>query len=246
MTEILAQGDLLLEKVPDIAPSGTIAENAEGAAMVLAEGEDSGHRHAIRERVTMFHDDSLARDIPAGLYVGHVQVNSPSARVTHDEHAPHHLAARNLPGSPPARTRTTGRARPCRLITRALDARAVGCVERLSLRDGPRSGDRPSQRIAAPPKRAYGWPTAPRRQTSGPLCVVRKSCRPLASHAAGLQAPDGPNVKSAVVHRVRPAGCRAGRDARAQARAGRGGERGEPRRRADGGRRRRRHAGRRR
>jgi len=88
MTEILAQGDLLLEKVPDIAPSGTIAENAEGAAMVLAEGEASGHRHAIRERVIMFHDDSLARDIPAGLYVGHVQVNSPSARATHDEHAP--------------------------------------------------------------------------------------------------------------------------------------------------------------
>jgi hypothetical protein len=88
MTEILAQGDLLLEKVPDIAPSGTIAENAEGAAMVLAEGEASGHRHAIRERVIMFRDDSLARDIPAGLYVGHVQVNSPSARVTHDEHAP--------------------------------------------------------------------------------------------------------------------------------------------------------------
>ncbi|HEY3892234.1 MAG TPA: hypothetical protein VGM00_09770 [Bradyrhizobium sp.] len=88
MTEILAQGDLLLEKVPDIAPSGTIAENADGAAMVLAEGEASGHRHAIRERVIMFHDHSLARDIPAGLYVGHVQVNSPSAKVTHEEHAP--------------------------------------------------------------------------------------------------------------------------------------------------------------
>ena len=88
MTEIFAQGDLLLERVPDVPPSGTVAQNAEGAAMVLAEGEESGHRHAIREQVTLFRDDSLAKDIPAGLYVGHVQVESPSARLTHEEHAP--------------------------------------------------------------------------------------------------------------------------------------------------------------
>jgi hypothetical protein len=88
MTELFAQGDLLLERVPDVPPSGTIAENIEGVAMVLAEGEESGHRHAIRERVIMFRDDNLAADIPAGLYVGHVQVNAPSARLTHDEHAP--------------------------------------------------------------------------------------------------------------------------------------------------------------
>jgi hypothetical protein len=87
MTEIFAQGDLLLERVPDVSPSGTVAQNTEGAAMVLAEGEESGHRHAIRERVTLFRDDSLAKDIPAGLYVGHVQVASPSARLTHEEHA---------------------------------------------------------------------------------------------------------------------------------------------------------------
>jgi hypothetical protein len=39
MTEIFAQGDLLLERVPDVSPSGTVSQNAEGAAMVLAEGE---------------------------------------------------------------------------------------------------------------------------------------------------------------------------------------------------------------
>src|SRR5271154_2640060 len=88
MTEIFAQGDLLIERVPDVAPSGAVEENAEGAAMVLAEGEATGHRHAIRERVTMFRDDRLARDIPVGLYVGHVQISSAYARVTHDEHAP--------------------------------------------------------------------------------------------------------------------------------------------------------------
>jgi hypothetical protein len=88
MTEIFAQGDLLLERVDDVAPSGTVTENAEGAAMVLAEGEASGHRHAIWQRVIMFRDDRLAWDIPTGLYVGHVQVNSAYARVTHEEHAP--------------------------------------------------------------------------------------------------------------------------------------------------------------
>ena len=91
MTELLAQGDLLIERVPDIAPSGTIeenTENTEGSVIVLAEGEESGHRHAICERATMFRDERLARDIPAGLYIGHVRVDSAYARVTHDEHAP--------------------------------------------------------------------------------------------------------------------------------------------------------------
>ena len=88
MAEIFAQGDLLLERVADTAPSGTVTENLEGVAMVLAEGEETGHRHAIRERVTLFRDDKLATDIPTGLYIGHVQVSSEYARVTHDEHAP--------------------------------------------------------------------------------------------------------------------------------------------------------------
>jgi len=88
MVQIFAQGDLLLERVRDIVPSGTVAQSAEGGAMVLAEGEASGHRHAIYERVTMFRDEGLARDIPAGLYVGHVKVDAPSATLTHEEHAP--------------------------------------------------------------------------------------------------------------------------------------------------------------
>ena len=88
MAEIFAQGDLLLERVADIVPSGLIEENLEGAALVLAEGEESGHRHAVCERATMFRDDELARDIPAGLYIDHLQVALPYARVTHDEHAP--------------------------------------------------------------------------------------------------------------------------------------------------------------
>lgn len=88
MRKMFAQGDLLLERVADMAPSGMVTENLDGMAMVLAEGEESGHRHAIAERVTMFRDEKLATDIPAGLYIGHVQIASPYARVTHEEHAP--------------------------------------------------------------------------------------------------------------------------------------------------------------
>ena len=87
MKSLFAQGDLLIECVADVAPSGTMLQPAPDGAMVLAEGEATGHRHAIFERVTMFRDDGLARDIPGGLYVGHVRVEAASARLQHDEHA---------------------------------------------------------------------------------------------------------------------------------------------------------------
>lgn len=81
-----AQGDLLIERVEDIPPRGTLLPSAADGAVVLAEGETSGHRHAIFEQVTLFRDDGLARDIPNGLYVGHVRVEAPSARLVHEEH----------------------------------------------------------------------------------------------------------------------------------------------------------------
>jgi hypothetical protein len=92
MKEIMAQGDLLIERVDDVAPSGTIVTPLPGGAIVLAEGEATGHRHAIHDAVTMFRDDALARDIPANLYVGHVRVDAAFARVEHEEHAPLALA----------------------------------------------------------------------------------------------------------------------------------------------------------
>ena len=88
MTEMFAQGDLLIERVDDIEPSGTIVSPDRAGAFVLAEGELTGHRHAIFERVTMFRDDSLAREVPAGLYIGHVKVAGGPAVVQHQEHAP--------------------------------------------------------------------------------------------------------------------------------------------------------------
>ena len=87
MTVLYAQGDLLIERVADLAASGAVIDASPDGVVVLAEGELTGHRHAIHERVTMFRDDALARDIPEGLYVGHVRVDEPSARVQHDEHA---------------------------------------------------------------------------------------------------------------------------------------------------------------
>ena len=87
MNRMFAQGDLLIEKVEDVDPSGTIIEADVTGATVLAEGEVTGHRHAIYDRVTMFREDALARDIPDGLYVGHVKVKG-SAVIQHQEHAP--------------------------------------------------------------------------------------------------------------------------------------------------------------
>jgi hypothetical protein len=82
-----AQGDLLIERVDDVEPSGALISPDASGATVLAEGELTGHRHAIFERVTMFRDDALAREIPGGLYVGHIKVEG-GATIHHQEHAP--------------------------------------------------------------------------------------------------------------------------------------------------------------
>jgi hypothetical protein len=57
---IYAQRVLLIERVDDVEPSGTIVAPDTAGALVLAEGELSGHRHAIFERATMFRDDARA------------------------------------------------------------------------------------------------------------------------------------------------------------------------------------------
>lgn len=92
MNEMFAQGDLLIERVDDVSPSGAILPADAAGVTVLAEGELTGHRHAIFDRVTMFRDDALAREIPAGLYIGHVKVADGAAVVRHQEHAPITLA----------------------------------------------------------------------------------------------------------------------------------------------------------
>ena len=88
MRELYAQGDVLIERVADIPITGTPIAPAADGAVVLAEGEVTGHRHVIYDNVQFFRDDGLARDIPGGLYLGHLRVEGPTAEVVHEEHAP--------------------------------------------------------------------------------------------------------------------------------------------------------------
>lgn len=84
MRELYAQGDLLIERVSDI--SGRPAPTPE-TSVVLAEGELTGHSHRAFGNIAFFRDDALARDIPRGLYLGHLTVADAIARVDHQEHA---------------------------------------------------------------------------------------------------------------------------------------------------------------
>lgn len=86
----LLQGDVLLEFIGDaldvLAAAAPVAPHADGA-VVLAEGETTGHRHAFYGGATMFRDDALARDVPGDLYLGHVLVAPGGALLKHEEHA---------------------------------------------------------------------------------------------------------------------------------------------------------------
>lgn len=87
-TKRYAQGDIVLERVDDQAPTGKLVARDPDGAVVLARGEVTGHRHAFYgANVVMFRDDALARDMPPELYVGHVRVKDDSARLEHEEHA---------------------------------------------------------------------------------------------------------------------------------------------------------------
>jgi hypothetical protein len=85
---LCAQGDILVERVGDVEISGHVIECVTFGSAVVAGGEKAGHYHSVIGSVTLFRDDALARDIPAGLYTLHLQVHSPCARLQHDEHAP--------------------------------------------------------------------------------------------------------------------------------------------------------------
>ena len=88
---IYSQGDLLFERVDDMKPMpGQRSPLVDGIA-VLAQGEETGHRHAVFRGAVMFRDDALARDIPDGLYVAHLRVGRAGTSVVHEEHAPLNL-----------------------------------------------------------------------------------------------------------------------------------------------------------
>jgi hypothetical protein len=87
MTHLCAQGDILIERVEHAPARPLVVQSVENGWVVLAEGETTGHHHRLFGSVTLYRDDALARDVPAGLYVGHVEVKSPVARLEHEEHA---------------------------------------------------------------------------------------------------------------------------------------------------------------
>lgn len=89
--KLYAQGDVILERVDDVpipASARPVATDPDGA-VVLARGEVTGHRHAFYAaggEVTMFRDDGLGSGMPAELYVGHVKIEVPTAKLQHEEH----------------------------------------------------------------------------------------------------------------------------------------------------------------
>jgi hypothetical protein len=84
MLRLCAQGDILIERVDNAPVTGRVIQPLADASAIVAKG----HHHRIFGSVTLYHDAALAREIPSGLYVGHVQVDSPAARLEHEEHAP--------------------------------------------------------------------------------------------------------------------------------------------------------------
>ena len=88
MPRLCAQGDILIERVDDVPVSGRVILPTDEGSAVVAEGEATGHHHRLLGAVTMYRDDALAREIPTGLYVAHVRVDGPTARLEHEEHAP--------------------------------------------------------------------------------------------------------------------------------------------------------------
>jgi hypothetical protein len=82
------QGDLCIEPVVNAALDDARAVPlARDGAVVLAEGETTGHRHAFYGgEVTLFRDEALARDLPRELYIGHVRIGADAAELRHEEH----------------------------------------------------------------------------------------------------------------------------------------------------------------
>jgi hypothetical protein len=78
-----AQGDVLLERVADAGEATGIADSH---SVILAHGELSGHRHTVRGCVKLVYAAALARDVPEGLYLGHLHVNRGPARLEHEQH----------------------------------------------------------------------------------------------------------------------------------------------------------------
>lgn len=79
----LAQGDVLLIPIAAI-PSGVEPIAPRGGRLVLAEGEATGHHHAVIEREA----ELFAPGEASALADRYLRVGPAGAVLTHDEHAP--------------------------------------------------------------------------------------------------------------------------------------------------------------
>ena len=79
MRDLYAQGDLLVERIDDLMPSGQLPPPHYDGSFVLAEGELTGHSHRIAERGV-----ADLYDTPDGTFL---HVTAKEATLVHDEHA---------------------------------------------------------------------------------------------------------------------------------------------------------------
>jgi len=101
---IYAQGDILIIRRDQPAKGKVVQSSATSAIdpprgskhgeasrkdgvdpVILAEGEVTGHHHALWGRAVMFRDDAMAAAIPSDLYIGSVKIEA-TAKLTHPEH----------------------------------------------------------------------------------------------------------------------------------------------------------------
>ena len=85
--KLYLQGDLCIEPIADVGEIAGLLPRASDGAVVLAEGEATGHRHAFHGGgVALFRDDGLARDVPPDLFIGILRIDAPAAALEHEEH----------------------------------------------------------------------------------------------------------------------------------------------------------------
>lgn len=80
---VYAQGDIVLIRVSGETLADDSNNPSDPQTVVLQHGEVTGHRHALYGGALLFRDDALARDVPRGLYVGHLRIAASGALLEH-------------------------------------------------------------------------------------------------------------------------------------------------------------------
>lgn len=85
--DLIRQGDVLLMRVNELPPNTTEAKRDKHGHIVLALGESSGHRHAIRDKdVTAFLIPTAERDASLSADVDYILVGGGSCATLNHEY----------------------------------------------------------------------------------------------------------------------------------------------------------------